>query len=85
MHDGETGLLFQPHEPAQFSVSHFTDEDMFNALRVSLPAAVTVWVAHDSPASATVAEFSVADTDALRDLLSEIARRRGGESFAKTG
>lgn len=46
---------------------------------------MTVWVAHDSPASATVAEFSVADTDALRDLLSEIARRRGGESFAKTG
>ena len=31
LHDGETGLLFQPHEPAQFSVSHFTDEDMFKA------------------------------------------------------
>ena len=62
-----------------------TDEDMFSALRVSIPAAVTVWVAHDSPSSATEAEFSVADTDALRDLLSEIARLRRGEPFAKTG
>lgn len=62
-----------------------TDEDMFNALRVSLPGAVTVWVAHDSATWATAAEFSVPDTDALRDLLSEIARRRSGDSFAKTG
>lgn len=62
-----------------------TDEDMFNALRVSIPRAVTVWVAHDSPPSETAAEFSVPDTDALRDLLDEIGRRRNGESFAKTG
>jgi trehalose-phosphatase len=62
-----------------------TDEDMFNALRVSFPGAATVWVAHDSATWATAAEFSVPDTDALRDLLSEIARRRGGDSFAKTG
>lgn len=61
-----------------------TDEDMFNALRVSLPDAVTVWVADDS-AHSTSAEFSVRDTDALRDLLGEILRRRGGDSFAKTG
>jgi beta-galactosidase len=31
LYDGEIGLLFQPREPAQFSVSHFTDEDMFKA------------------------------------------------------
>jgi len=31
LHDGEMGLLFQPLTPAQFSVSHFTDEDMFKA------------------------------------------------------
>jgi len=62
-----------------------TDEDMFNALLVSLPGAVTVWVAHDSSTWTTAAEFSVPDPDALRDLLIEIARRRGGDSFAKTG
>jgi trehalose-phosphatase len=62
-----------------------TDEDMFSALRVSLPGAVTVWVAHDSPTWTTAAEFSVPDTDALRDVLNEIAHRRSGGSLAKTG
>jgi trehalose-phosphatase len=61
-----------------------TDEDMFNALRVALPSAVTVWVAHDSSFT-TAAEFSVRDTEALRELLSELLRRRSGESFARTG
>lgn len=61
-----------------------TDEDMFNALRVSQPSAVTVWVTHDAPYT-TAAEFSVANTDALRDLLAEIVRRRGEQTLAKTG
>ena len=59
-----------------------TDEDMFRAVRPSQPAAVTVWVAHEIPEFETAAEFTVSSTDALRQLLESIVRRRRGGSMA---
>ena len=56
-----------------------TDEDMFRLLRAHQPCAVTVHVGSASPA--TEAEFSVADTDAMRELLvSVLALRRSKTS-----
>lgn len=51
-----------------------TDEDLFRALRQRQPRAVTVRVA-DS-AQATSAEFTVPDTDGMRDLLTAILALR---------
>lgn len=55
-----------------------TDEDMFRALRAHQRQTVTVHVGADLPGGETVAEFSVADTDAMYDLLSAIAELRRG-------
>jgi trehalose-phosphatase len=46
-----------------------TDEDMFRSLRALKPRAVTVHVGVDPNARQTVAEFTVRDTDAMRELL----------------
>jgi trehalose-phosphatase len=55
-----------------------TDEDMFRSVRARTPQAVTVRVGSDSALPETDAEFSVADTDAMRALLEDIlAQRRG--------
>lgn len=50
-----------------------TDEDMFRELRAHQPTAVTV---HVGAARDTVAEFSVPDTDAMRELLGAILELR---------
>jgi len=58
-----------------------TDEDMFRALRELQHRAVTVRVGADIPYVETGAEFSVPDTDAMRELLNGIlALRSGGNS-----
>lgn len=55
-----------------------TDEDMFRALRAHQPRAITVRVGADLPGVETGAEFSVSDTDAMRELLTAVLtfRRR---------
>ncbi len=53
-----------------------TDEDMFRGLRAHQPRTVTVRVGADLPGVETDAEFSVADTEAMYDLLSAIAALR---------
>jgi trehalose-phosphatase len=55
-----------------------TDEDMFRALRTHQPRTVTLRVGADLPGVGAGAEFSVADTDAMYDLLSAIAALRRG-------
>ncbi|HEX4683973.1 MAG TPA: trehalose-phosphatase [Gemmatimonadaceae bacterium] len=55
-----------------------TDEDMFRSLRGRKPRAVTVHVGVDPNARETVAEFSVADTDAMRELLGCVLALREG-------
>jgi trehalose-phosphatase len=55
-----------------------TDEDMFRGLRQRKPRAVTVHVGVDPNTRQTVAEFSVADTDAMRELLGCVLAMRGG-------
>jgi len=56
--DDASGLLFAGDDA--------TDEDAFRLLRAHLPAAVTIKV---GAAAATAAEFTVSDTDAVRELL----------------
>jgi trehalose 6-phosphate phosphatase len=53
-----------------------TDEDMFRALRSHQPRAVTVRVGPESVSQASEAEFRVADTDAMRALLSAVLELR---------
>lgn len=53
-----------------------TDEDAFRALRLALPAAVTVYVGQDDAALRTGAEFTVNDPDEVRELLEGILDRR---------
>jgi trehalose-phosphatase len=53
-----------------------TDEDMFRALRASQPGTVTVRVGLDSALPDTAAEFSVADTDEMRALLTAVRDAR---------
>ena len=55
-----------------------TDEDMFRALRAQQQRTVTVRVGAELPGVETGAEFIVADTDAMYDLLSAIAALRRG-------
>lgn len=52
-----------------------TDEEAFAALRAWMPAAVTIRVGHP-PSGKTNAEFLLATTDELRDVLAELLRRR---------
>jgi len=65
-------LLGAAHESASlFSAGDDrTDEDMFRVLRSHQPCAVTVHVGAVS--QATEAEFNVADTDAMRELLGQV-------------
>lgn len=63
--DEGAGLLFAGDDR--------TDEDAFRVLRYRAPAAVTVRVAEDARAE-TVAEFTVPDPPAVRELLVELAR-----------
>jgi trehalose-phosphatase len=49
-----------------------TDEDMFRNLRARQARAVTVHVGVDPSTRQTEAEFSVADTDAMRELLERV-------------
>jgi trehalose 6-phosphate phosphatase len=51
-----------------FAGDDVTDEDAFRTLRENAPRAVTVRVIGDER-RATAAEFTVADTDAMRELL----------------
>jgi trehalose-phosphatase len=53
-----------------------TDEDMFKSLRKRLSRAVTVHVGVDPHARQTAAEFSVADTEAMRELLERVLDER---------
>jgi trehalose-phosphatase len=53
-----------------------TDEDMFREVRAHQPRAVTVRVGVMSSDQVTGAEFSVDDTDAMRELLQSILTRR---------
>jgi trehalose-phosphatase len=53
-----------------------TDEDMFRAIRARQPSAVTVRVGLDSALPETAAEFSVADTDEMRSLLTAVRDAR---------
>ena len=46
-----------------------TDEDAFRAIRRVKPLAVTIRVGGDASARDTAAEFAVADTDGMRELL----------------
>ncbi|HXT16949.1 MAG TPA: trehalose-phosphatase [Gemmatimonadaceae bacterium] len=55
-----------------------TDEDMFRSLRARQPRAVTVHVGVETSLDRTLAEFSVPDTDAMRELLEWLARERSG-------
>lgn len=57
-----------------------TDEDMFRVLRSHQPRAVTVHVG--SPLLATEAEFTVADTDSMRELLARILAIRTSKAPA---
>lgn len=58
-----------------------TDEDMFRALREHQPRTVTVRVGADLPEVETGAEFSVADTDAMRELLASILALRSSAKY----
>jgi trehalose-phosphatase len=53
-----------------------TDEDMFRALRARQRNVVTVRVGLDSALPDTAAEFSVADTDEMRTLLTAVLEAR---------
>ncbi len=53
-----------------------TDEDMFQAVRARQPAAVTVWVGPESAADKTAAQFRVADTSAMCELLEAVLSLR---------
>ena len=53
-----------------------TDEDMFTSLRRRLPRAVTVHVGVDPHARQTTAEFSVPNTEAMRELLERVLEDR---------
>jgi trehalose-phosphatase len=53
-----------------------TDEDMFRALRAHQSRAVTIRVGADLPGVETGAEFSVADTEAMRELLAAVLTLR---------
>jgi trehalose 6-phosphate phosphatase len=57
-----------------------TDEDMFESLRRRLPRAVTVHVGVDPQTQQTAAEFSVSDTDAMRELLEDVLEARRAPS-----
>jgi trehalose 6-phosphate phosphatase len=65
-----------------FAGDDVTDEDAIRALRAHHPSAVTVRIIGDGEAPTTAAEFSVRDTDALRQLLEEVAASRGGSTGA---
>jgi trehalose 6-phosphate phosphatase len=58
-----------------FAGDDVTDEDAIRALRASHPRAVTVRILGDEN-PATAAEFSLRDTDAMRQFLEELARAR---------
>lgn len=53
-----------------------TDEDMFRAVRSRLPTAVTVWVGPESAADKTAAQYRVADTSAMCELLEAVLSLR---------
>ena len=53
-----------------------TDEDMFRRVREHHPGGVTVHVGADSSARDTSAEFSVPDTEAMRELLVTVLAAR---------
>ena len=53
-----------------------TDEDMFRAVRARHPAAVTVWVGPESAADSTSAQYRVADTSAMCELLEAVLSLR---------
>ncbi len=60
-----------------------TDEDAFRALRLVQPHAVTVRVGTEADRGETAAEFSVPDTDAMRELLEAVLARRRGMTVAR--
>lgn len=60
----------EPHASLLFAGDDVTDEDAFRRLRAQHPNAVTV---HVGTAVDTAAEFTLADPDAVRELLERIA------------
>ena len=62
-----------PGGSALFAGDDVTDEDAFAALREHIPRAVTVLVGEDRE---TAAEFVVPGTEAFRDLLARMLKRR---------